>query len=630
LELKHYLAMIRRWGWLLAVGTVLAAGVSFIATLGMTPGYRATTTLMVGPEIDRPNPQAQDFTNSERLAQSYAQIVRRQPLLIATLEALRMDVSWEALAAAVNAVALPQTQLIQISVVSSSPSAARVIADELAHQLILRSPTSDERERAERREFVESQLGTLQVQISDAEKEIKVLEGRLGVENSARGVQDLQMQISGIRQKSATLQTTYTNLLAASRTGSANQIRIVEPAVVGPRPVTPNMPLNVAVAAGIGFLLALTTMLALEYFDDRIKDADDVARVLNLPVLGRVPRVADVERPSDQLMVLPGSEAGDSGEAYRLLRTGLIKPKAGGPTRTLLIFSATPGEGKTTTAANLAITVALGGKRVVLCDADLRRPRIHALFGVPNYLGLSSLLQDDELRVAGALVDGPVAGLKILPSGPTPARPADLLGSEAMQRRMRQIEQVADVVILDTPAALAVADASVLASLGGEGILVVDARGTRSALVRTAANQLEDSGIEFTGVVLNKFSPRHARPYSYYYASEDSRAEGQRGTRGDGGISAVESPLTGALNPRTTNSTRPVAQWIAQFRQVLKRARPLAGGTRGPTAKSQPTVRRPGRATAHARLPGERGPRPVVERNRQTAVVSRVVPPVGS
>jgi len=280
MELKQYTSLIWRWAWLLVIGTVLAAGVSYYTTSRMPKIYRATTTLMVGQATETANPSTQDFANSSALAQTYVQLIRRQPMLEATVNELELNVPWQTLLGAVNASNPPQTQLIQIAVVSSNPPAAQAIADELAHQLILQSPTPDERERTQRKAFVDRQLADLQSQINTAQDDIDRLEKRLLVENSARGVQDVQSQISGLRQKIASWQGTYTSLLGSVKGGTANQITVVEPAVILPTPVSPNLMLNVSVAAGIGFLLAFVAMLVLEYLDDRLKTRDEVARIL--------------------------------------------------------------------------------------------------------------------------------------------------------------------------------------------------------------------------------------------------------------------------------------------------------------------------------------------------------------
>jgi polysaccharide biosynthesis transport protein len=531
-EFQYYLLLLWRWKWLLAASTLLAAAVSLGYSLHLPRVYRATTTLMVGQAMQNANPSAGDFQTSQQLAQTYVQMVARQPLLEATESALGLGVAWTDLASQVNAVALPQTQLIQISVLSSNPAAGAAIADELAHQLILQSPTAAERERAERQQFIGRQLVDLQERINDAENEIKSLENRLLLENSARGVQDVQNQIAGLQQKIASWRSTYAQL-DPTKTGRTNNLSVVEPAVVSPRPVSPNVPLNVLIAASTGLLLALGAALALEYLDDTLKSGEDVHRSLRLPLLGTV---ASFRRwqPAPNPLVAVGEARTPLAEAYRVVRTNVQSASAGDLGAGLLVTSAVPAEGKSTTACNLAVAIAQTGKRVILCDGDLRRPSVHQLFGVSNAVGLSGLLLDGTLPPATALVETAVSGLRILPGGQCLANPGDLLHSALMQRRLAELQQLADVLIFDSPALLTVADATVLGTLCSSAVLVIQAGRTRVGTVRSAMAALDQIGLPIRGVVLNQVK-EPGRAYHGYYSPEHA-ALGAPRPRGIAGI----------------------------------------------------------------------------------------------
>jgi non-specific protein-tyrosine kinase len=432
--------------------------------------------------------------------------------------------------------------LLQISVTASDPRIAQLIADEVARQLTLQTPSANDQEQEARRDFARQQLGELQQRINETQDEIKSLEERLAWQSSARGVQDLQGQIAAARQKVQGWQSTYAGLLQAVSGGRTNNLTVVEPAIASSRPISPNVPRNLFVAASVGLLLAAGAALLIEYLDDTISSAEAAEQLLGLPALGFIGRLPRQRRPADRLVVM--RDAGTpTAEAYRLLRANLQGTSKGGDRSALLVTSTVPGEGKTTTACNLAIALAQGGKRVVLCDGDLRRPTVHRLFDLANVIGLSTLLCDEDVRVEAALQDVPVAGLKVLTSGPALPSPADALGSAAMRRRLDQLRTMADVVVMDAPAALAVADAVVLGTVCTDVLLIVDARRTRREVAREGVATFEQAGVGILGVVLNRARDRSVG-YRGYYAHRG--ADEREGPSSPGFGSANQRPQGGS------------------------------------------------------------------------------------
>jgi capsular exopolysaccharide synthesis family protein len=523
MELAQVLMAIRRWWWLLVVSTALAAAISFAASMRSPRVYSATTTLMVGQLLRSANPQAGDFQTSEQLAQSYAQLVRREPVLSATIEALSLSIPLQALAGQVNATALANTPLIQISALANDPETAVRIANEVGRQLIRQSPTPQDREQEQRRQFVTQQLQGLQAKITDAQSQIDAYQDRLSRETSARSVQDLQNQIAVLRQQVVNWQSTYANLLA-NEGQATNNLSIVDAAVASSAPISPNVPLNVLVAASIGFALALAATLLLEYFDDRITSTDLAERALGVPTFGVIRRQNKAERLSGGILTARDFWS-PTAESYRQLRANLQVATMGDLTSAILIASAVPGEGKSTISANLAVMIAHGGKRVLLCDADLRMPTVHSLFGIGNRIGLSDLLLNEALRLGDCLANGPVDGLKILTSGTLPQHPAELLNSRNLRMRIAEMEEYADVVIFDTPALLAVTDAMPLASLCSGAILVVDSAKTSSRQARRVKGILDQIDLPVLGVVLNNCNEKRV-PYGHYYGAAAAASEG--------------------------------------------------------------------------------------------------------
>ncbi len=210
-------------------------------------------------------------------------------------------------------------------------------------------------------------------------------------------------------------------------------------------------------------------------------------------------------------------------EAYRTMRTNLSFAAVDGECRILLVTSVSPGEGKTTTAANLAVTLAQAGSRVLLVDCDLRRPNVHRIFGIDNGGGLTNVLAQGR-PLQELLHEGPVSGLKILTSGPIPPNPAELLGSERTRQLWPQLLDDFDYVVIDSPPVLAVTDAALLASQVHGVILVIWAGMQRVDAAQEAKEQLLKANARILGVVLNKVKiPARDYHYYYYYRSREEQ-----------------------------------------------------------------------------------------------------------
>ncbi|MFN8496834.1 MAG: polysaccharide biosynthesis tyrosine autokinase [Anaerolineae bacterium] len=538
MELKHYVQAVLKWWWLVALSTLVATAFSYWGTTQMPRLYRTDTTMMVGRFIESNDPSSSDIYTSQQLATSYVQLIKRQPVLQGVIDALGLNTTPAALGGQVSASVIPQTQLIQISVVDTSPERAAAIANEIAHQLILQSPTTPEKQLAEQREFVGQQLQELKDKMDEAKKQSAQLEKRLAIETSARAIQDTQTQIGALQQKITTWQSSYATLLNFFKGSQTNSLSVVEAAPITTTPVSPNVFQNVFLAALVGFLLAVGAAILLEYLDNTLKSSEDVERVVHVPTLANIGRFQGAPNPTDNLIALNEPRSMIT-EAYRMLRTNLQFTMLDQTEPRILVTSALPGEGKTTTAANLAIATAQTGRKVILLDTDLRRPSLHKLFGIQNRIGLTNLLLDDNLALESALAETPVAGLLVLPSGPLPPNPAELVGSKAMQRRVAELQKMADILVFDSPPVLAVADATILGSMTSGVVLVVDAGRTRADAVERAKAILDQVQLRVVGVVLNKLRSRRGAGgyyHYYYYYSQGGDKHRRRGSRsGSGG-----------------------------------------------------------------------------------------------
>lgn len=207
-------------------------------------------------------------------------------------------------------------------------------------------------------------------------------------------------------------------------------------------------------------------------------------------------------------------------EAYRTLRTNLYFSSLDRALETLLVTSAAPGDGKSTTLSNLAVTMAQGEKRTILVDADLRRPALHKLFGVSNNLGLTTMVVQEETLAQPPLVETGVDNLWLLPSGPLPPNPAEILGSRRMEDIIAALKTHADIILFDAPPVIAVTDAAVLGTKVDGVLLVISAGKTRREHALRAKETLKRVQVRLVGAVLNNAPPDQSMG-SYYAAEGD-------------------------------------------------------------------------------------------------------------
>lgn len=559
MDIKPYVSIIWKWGWLIVLATGLAAGLTYRSASRVPRVYEATTTLLVGRSLQTQNPNPDDFQTSQTLAKSYAQLVRSQSILQATSDALKLNVPWYALSPEVSATAVEGTELITISVIDANPRRAQVIADELARQLILESPTPKPNDP--QRQFANEQMTKLQGQINTIQGQIADLQKKADQETSATALQDERNQITVLQQRVDGWQNTYAKLSDFYQGSRVNYLSVVNPATLPTSPVGTSIKYEVALAGGLGFALALAGIVVIEFFDDTIKTRQDVAAALELPLLGGIGRVWRMRNSADHLFAQNASRS-FAAEACRFLaanvlfansgdsRSGVATsdqpslpllisgPQAGVTTSpvmtsaalpiTLLVTSPGPAEGKSTVASNLAIALAKAGKRVVLVDGNLRRPSLHRLFGLANRDGLSTMLDDDAVAIASVLKETAIPNLRVLPSGPLPTNPGEVLVSDAMKARLAQLRSIADVVVFDSPAILGAADATALGAICDAAILVVRAGRTRRPVAAQAKATFRQVGVEIQGVILNGYETGRKNYQRYYAISATDAAPGRQ------------------------------------------------------------------------------------------------------
>ena len=299
----------------------------------------------------------------------------------------------------------------------------------------------------------------------------------------------------------------------------SSNIRVVDAAEVPQSPSSPRKRLNLLMGLFAGTLLACAVVFFFEYMDNRIKTPDEIRAHLGLPALGLLPRLPkDVTEAGHAL--INGTVPANFSEAFRALRTNVLfsAPEMG--SRSILITSSGPGEGKTMVATNMAVSLAHASQRVLLIDADMRRPKAHEAFDLRQEPGLSNLLVGNA-KASESIRKTPVPGLWMLPAGRIPPNPAELLGSVKFRDFLKSLREHFDWVIIDTPPVMAVTDAAILAHVANGVVFVVGAEMTSRFAAARALDQLQVANAQFVGAVLNGVDlQRHSYYYSHYYRKE--------------------------------------------------------------------------------------------------------------
>jgi polysaccharide biosynthesis transport protein len=337
-----------------------------------------------------------------------------------------------------------------------------------------------------------------------------------------------------LQRQADTTRSIYSSLLTQQKeltvvaNSRQNNVQVIEHADVPKVPYAPNPKREWLNAMMAGIVVAFGLAFGIEYLDDTVKTPEDITRRLRVPLLGLVPAIR-----GDRVPVLTETVPHDFGEAFRSLRTSLVFTSGSEHTRVVAVTSSQPLEGKTTTAANLALALALGGARVLLIDADMRRPGLHKTLGMENGIGLSHLLVG-QARVRDAIQKTPEPNLLVITAGRTPPNPSELLASERMNSFLLNLQHGPfDWVIVDTPPVLAVTDAVILAPKVSGVVFVIGSEMTRRAHAERALETLRSSRPRALTAVLNRVDfDRNKYYYSRYYGYQYKSYYGQQQTQG--------------------------------------------------------------------------------------------------
>jgi succinoglycan biosynthesis transport protein ExoP len=300
--------------------------------------------------------------------------------------------------------------------------------------------------------------------------------------------------------------------------GGSSLVRIetVQPPLVPEEPSSPDLVKYVALGLAFGLALGVGGALVRQTLDSKVRTQDDVVRITSVPVLGSIG--FDATAASNPLVV-HSDPRNPRAESFRSLRTNIQFVETDAQRRSFTVTSAVPSEGKSTTAANLAITMAESGSRVVLVDADLRRPRIAELMGIEGAVGLSDLLIG-RTELEDVTTPWGRGSLSVLPAGQIPPNPSELLGSNAMLALIDQLTTEFDFVIFDAPPLLPVTDAAVLSRLTGGAVVISSVRRVTQKQLASALDALRSIGSKTLGVVMTMVPTKDRGAYDTYYAAK--------------------------------------------------------------------------------------------------------------
>lgn len=506
LNVQDYIRVFRR-GWYLLVGTVVVfIAVAYGLTSLQSERYRSTADVLVGVQqgssvIDSAGTQ---FDRGDQLETEVAFIESA-----VVRDAVREQ---EGSAPRVDARTVGQASVIEIRVEGGDPiEAARFAAAYSDVYIELR------RQRA-----VDEYLATAQV-VQDRIDDIDDTLGELADDDPQRSALESQRVVY--------LSAIESLALGADLSGGVTA-QVISPANVPANPFSPNPTRNAILGGIVGMAVGLALVLLRETLDDRVRTKADLETASGLPTLAVIPNLAEWKRRDEERVVSLEGPASDTAEAYRTLRTALQFFSLDRSIRTVQVTSANAGEGKSTTVVNLAIVLARTGQRVVVIDGDLRNPRVHRFFEVKRRPGLTDVLLG-ETRPRAAAVPPPKASdlsVLVIPAGRPTTNPSEALGGRTARELIETLAGAADVVLVDSPPVLPVADALVLAGQVDAVLLVAQAGRAKSKQIERATELLNQVNAPLLGAILNDATRSDGFGYGYGYGypvREDAR-EGKR------------------------------------------------------------------------------------------------------
>lgn len=503
-DIKEYFYLFWSWAWLILLAGLLAGAAAYVVSIRTTPIYQTSTRLLLSAPSAIYGVDPSALVTTQTMTSTYSEMLLDRPVLQGVIDQLELQTTPEDLKKTISVDTVTNTQLLVVTVKGPNPTRASDVANAIASVFAARIRELQSQRYAASREG-------LAKQVADMDGQITITSNQIESTSDPSALQQLQARLTQYRTIYSSLVTSYEQVRLAESQTSTNVV-VSELAAVPTVPVSPKTTRNTLLAILAGMLFAAGVVFAVDMLDDTIKNPDEIRKKFDLPILGMI---ASHEAPEDKPIALAEPRS-PTAEAFRALRTNITFSAVDKPLRRIMVTSPTPQDGKTTVAANLAVVLAQAEKKVVLIDADLRRPHIHRKFGLFNRIGLTDLFVQTWEHLSGVIQFNAVSGLGVITSGPLPPNPAELLTSQKMSQIFDRLGQNFDLILVDTPPLLTVTDAAALAT-GMDGVILVVKPGvTKLTAIQQALEQLRAVGARVLGVVLNEVNPG-SRKYGYYY-----------------------------------------------------------------------------------------------------------------
>jgi len=503
LTLRDYLSVLFRRKWVVLLTVIVVAGSALAYSLLQTPVYQAHARVLISPSQSAFQSNYRTYIDPSSI-QTEIEVLQAAPVREAVVKRLGNVPD-------ATATIVASTAVIDVSVQSSNAAQAATVATTYAEEYI----------NLRRQQSLDGLLGLstiLQKKIDDLKGQLDEANARAAEANAGRApnapVIRTPEQDSLVSQKAA-----YKDKLDQLSVDTSVQnggAQLVSPAAVPGTPVKPTPKRNVALGVLLGLILGIGFAFLADQLDESIKDRDDLERIVGaLPVLGVIPKVTGWRNRSEPRLVSTAQPNSSAAEAYRTLRTAIRFLGIERPMHTIQITSPSAGEGKTTTTANLAVALTRAGHSATIVSCDLRRPRIQAFFGLSEDIGFTSVLLGSA-PLSTALIPVPDHdGLSVLPSGPLPPNPSELLSSGRAGEVLNALKTHSETVLIDCAPVLPVTDAVVFSARVDGTVLVITAGATTRKQLRRALTLLRQVDAPIVGVVLNGAAPEGAYGYEY-------------------------------------------------------------------------------------------------------------------